>query len=109
MNTDSLTVDFKNGVMTAKIGCDIDHHRAKQIRERLDTCIFNCRPSALLLDLSSVDFMDSSGLGLILGRYNTACEMGCEFKIFSPSRGVKKILELAGIERIIKIEGDIRL
>lgn len=109
MNSDSLTVSCVNGIMLAKITCDIDHHRAKHIREKIDACIFDYRPSSVLLDLSSVDFMDSSGLGLILGRYNTALEIGSDFKICSPSRSVQKILELAGIERIIKIEGDVRI
>lgn len=105
MNTDSLTISYANGILTAKIISDIDHHCAKQIREKIDASIFNHNPRTVLLDLSSVDFMDSSGLGLILGRYNTACEIGSDFKIYSPSREVQKILELAGIERIIKIEG----
>lgn len=109
MNSDALDVNYQNGVLTAKITCDIDHHRAKHIRQRIDACIFDYRPSSVWLDLSAVDFMDSSGLGLILGRYNTACEVGSDFIIFSPSRSVQKILELAGIERIIKIEGEIKI
>ena len=100
---------FENGILSAKILGDIDHHCAKYVRERIDSSIFEYKPSIVLLDLSSVDFMDSSGLGLILGRYNTASEMGAEFIICSPSSGVKKVLELAGIERIIKIEGDLRV
>lgn len=100
---------FENGILSAKILGDIDHHCAKYVRERIDSAIFEYKPSIVLLDLSSVDFMDSSGLGLILGRYNTASEMGAEFRICSPSSGVKKVLELAGIERIIKIEGDLRV
>lgn len=109
MNTENLAVVFENGILTAKILGDIDHHSARAVREKIDSSIFDFRPNLVLLDLSAVDFMDSSGLGLILGRFNTASESGAEFKIFSPSRNVKKILELAGIERLIKIEGDLRV
>lgn len=109
MNIENLEFTFERGILTSKILGDIDHHSAKFVREKIDSYIVGCKPSLVLLDLSAVDFMDSSGLGLILGRFNTATEIGAEFRIFSPSRSVKKILELAGIERLIKIEGDIRV
>ena len=60
----------------------------------------------IILDLSGVEFMDSSGLGLILGRYTNACEIGAKFAVYCPNRKIRKILELAGIERIMSIEGD---
>jgi anti-anti-sigma factor len=50
--------------------------------------------------------MDSSGLGLIMGRYANSIEIGASFLIFKPCKRVKKILELAGMERIIEIKGD---
>ncbi len=105
MNTENLIITFERGVLVAQIMGDIDHHSAKFVRDKIDMAIFEKKPSLVLLDLSSVEFMDSSGLGLILGRFNTAKELGSELKILSPSRSVKKVLELAGIERLIKIEG----
>lgn len=48
--------------------------------------------------------MDSSGLGLILGRYTKAVEMGISFKVANPTPQIKRILDLAGTERLIKIE-----
>lgn len=106
---DNPKITFDEGVLTAKIFGDIDHHCAKHVREAIDSAIFSYKPNTVLLDLSAVEFMDSSGLGLILGRYNTAIEMNSEFKLINPSSGVKRVLELAGIERIIKIEGDVRV
>lgn len=108
MNIENLEFTFEQGILKSKILGDIDHHSAKFVREKIDSYIVGCKPQLVLLDLSAVDFMDSSGLGLILGRYNTSCEVGAEFRIYSPSRNVKKILELAGIERLIKIEGEKR-
>ncbi|MBP1549265.1 MAG: STAS domain-containing protein [Oscillospiraceae bacterium] len=99
---------FENGVLRAKVIGDIDHHCAKYVRERIDSFIYEKKPRLVLLDLSCVDFMDSSGLGLILGRFNTTTEMGAEFRIYKPSGNVQKILELAGIERLMKIEGDLK-
>ena len=107
LDRENPEIFYENGVLNAKILGDIDHHCAKHVREKIDSAIFDYKPNLVVLNLSCVDFMDSSGLGLILGRYNTACEMGADFIISSPSMGVKKVLELAGIERIIKIEGDL--
>jgi len=109
MNMENLEFTFERGVLTSKILGDIDHHSAKHVREKIDSYIVGCKPALFFLDLSAVDFMDSSGLGLILGRLNTAQEIGAEMRIYSPSRSVKKILELAGIERLIKIEGELRV
>ena len=106
MNTENLCITFERGILVAQITGDVDHHSAKLVREKIDLAMFEKKPSLVLLDLSLVDFMDSSGLGLILGRFNTAKELGAELKILSPSRSVQKVLELAGIERLIKIEGN---
>ena len=62
------------------------------------------RPDELILDLSRVSFMDSSGLGLILGRYTKAVELGILFKVQNPTPQIRRILDLAGTERLIKIE-----
>ena len=109
LENENPSIKFENGTLWATVFGDIDHHCAKHIREKIDAAMFEFKPNAVMLDLSSVEFMDSSGLGLILGRYNTASELCAEFKIFSPSKSVKRILELAGIERLIKIVGDIRV
>ena len=82
---------------------EIDHHSAKVIKNKLDAELLVKRPDELVLDLSSVTFMDSSGLGLILGRYQTATKLGIEFSLSDPSASVMKMIKLAGCERIINI------
>ena len=89
-----------------KIRGDIDHHSAKGVREMIDEAIMSNKPRFVVLDLSSVDFMDSSGLGLILGRYTCASNIGARLILYKPTRRIKRILEMAGIERIIEIKGD---
>ena len=106
MKNANLDASYENNILRIQIKGDIDHHSAKKIREEIDRKILIQKPLVIILDLSVVDFMDSSGLGLILGRYTTASEIGARLVLSKPSRRVKKILELAGIERIIKIEGD---
>ena len=100
---ENLEFRTEDGVMLVKLKGDIDHHSAKLIRKRIDSEMFITRPYELRLDLSQIEFMDSSGLGLILGRYQAATEMGVGFSLFEPSPSVSKILELSGCERMINI------
>ena len=90
--------------LTVFLEGDIDHHNARAIRIRIDTKVYIQRPDELVLDLSRVSFMDSSGLGLILGRYTKAVELGINFKVANPTPQIKRILDLAGTERLIKVE-----
>lgn len=90
--------------LTIRIRGEIDHHNAVRIRQDIDLEIYAARPKRLVFDLSKVDFMDSSGLGLILGRFASVRDVGGELIVQNPTKNVMKILKLAGAERILKIE-----
>lgn len=104
--------DKKPGFDSEFVGCylkfklrgEIDHHTAAAIRNAMDHEIFKKRPRGLIIDMSAVDFMDSSGLGLIMGRYTVIKELGGELIVHNPSPATEKIMNLAGMERLIKIE-----
>ena len=104
--------DKKPGFDSEFVGCylkfklrgEIDHHTAAAIRNAMDNEIFKKRPRGLIIDMSAVDFMDSSGLGLIMGRYTVIKELGGELIIHNPSPATEKIMHLAGMERLLKIE-----
>lgn len=89
--------------LTAHIRGEIDHRGAVGIRNTIDDRLNDGGSTHLILDLSGVDFMDSSGLGLILGRYNNAKKNGKEFSVINPSHSAERILSAAGASRIIKI------
>ena len=94
----------KNGdILLVCIDGDIDHHSAKYIREAIDREIFLERPHVMILELSRVDFMDSSGLGLILGRYTRMREVGGILKLSNPTAQTVKILSLAGVDKLIPV------
>ncbi len=99
-----VSVHMQNDTLYCAINGDIDHHSAKAVREEIDKELAIRRPKQLTIDLSGVKFMDSSGLGLILGRLNKASEVGAECVLLDPNTGVTKILDLAGIGRLIRIE-----
>ena len=93
----------KDGDLVVCITGDVDHHSAAGIREEIDRLLEEKKPNALLLDLGGTDFMDSSGLGLILGRKRKTEEMGIGLLI-NPTDGCRKILRLAGMENQIEMK-----
>ena len=95
--------EFTGTVLKIKLRGEIDHHSAVAVRTAIDDMIRSKRPSELIIDMSAVDFMDSSGLGLIMGRYNTMKEIGGTVVVTDPSPATEKIMNLAGLERIVKI------
>lgn len=107
-----MNCDGKPGFDSEFVGCylkiklrgEIDHHTATTIRNAMDSEIYKKRPRGLILDMSSVGFMDSSGLGLIMGRYAVMKELGGEVIVRDPSPAIEKIMLLAGMERVVKIE-----
>ena len=87
-------------VLTAAIQCDLDHHAAKGVREKIDDMLFCIRPQSLVLDFTAVEFMDSSGLGLILGRVEKAGTINARVLITGLTPRLLKLIRLSGIERI---------
>ena len=96
------------GVLEVKLVGEIDHHSAVSVRSDIDGLIFDLRPQKVVLDLSEISFMDSSGLGLIMGRYALIKDFGGTLSLRAPTVAVMKILTLAGMERMIKIEKSIK-
>lgn len=83
---------------------EIDHYSAVWIRGEIDKRIAEQKPESAVLVLSDIDFMDSSGIGLVMGRYARMQSIGGTLRVKDPSDRVERILRLAGIERIVNIE-----
>lgn len=103
MEIAGVTCQKEEDTLYVSIDGDIDHHSAKYIREAIDREIFLARPMVMVLELSQVDFMDSSGLGLILGRYTRMREIGGILKLSHPTPQTVKILTLAGVDKLIPV------
>ncbi len=100
MEKDCLIFTERNRTLAARIGCEIDHHTAKGLRERIDRELFLVKPDVLVLDFSGVGFMDSSGLALIIGRAETARALSADVRLTGLSEAMVKLLSLSGIEKI---------
>lgn len=98
-----LTINNENGAAVARLRGEIDHHTAKKLRSELDKYIINFRPPALAMDMSGITFMDSSGIGLILGRSKLLKECGGSLEIRGAQPYIRRVLKLSGIGRIVRI------
>lgn len=87
---------------------EIDHHSAKYIREQMDGVIARHHPLQVRMLLHEVNFMDSSGLGLMLGRYTRIREYGGRLILVDPTQEIMKILVLAGADKLFSIERSAR-
>lgn len=100
----SFILSNEKNLLTVKITGDIDHHASKELRCVLDREIDISKPKELIFDLTECEFMDSSGLGLILGRLRKCNECGCEFKLVNPGAKTQRILRMAGVDKILNIQ-----
>lgn len=79
---------------------DIDHHTAKEMREKIDSAVQRIQAKSLMLDFSDVQFMDSSGIGLVMGRYRLVSSYGGTLTILNASSRIRKMMCLAGMDKL---------
>lgn len=95
--------DREKKIMTAYLSGDIDHHSAAGIRLAIDEEIMEKNPDKLILDYGEVQFMDSSGIGLIMGRHRLLRSLGGEIEVQNVPYSIYKVVRLAGIEKLGKV------
>ena len=100
----ALDFEVDGEELVISIKGELDHYSAVWVRSEIDTKIAEIRPKKTILALSAIDFMDSSGIGLIMGRYARMQKLGGSLILRNPSERVEKICRLAGLERIVTIE-----
>lgn len=88
------TYDENKKKLSVMLDEDIDMNSCRSLRTIVDGYIMRYSPRFCELDMSNVGFMDSSGLGFILGRYNLAEMLGCNLIVTNPDSSVKKLLEM---------------
>jgi len=95
----------KNDVLVVRVTGELDHHTAVQIRERIDCRVSDDGVMRLILDLSGLTFMDSSGIGVLIGRYKLMRSLGGTLAIVSGNVNVDKMLDLSGIRKLMGVYG----
>ena len=95
--------------LVVKLYGEIDHHTSSEIRETIDKKIETCNIKNLIFDFAGVTFMDSAGIGVIIGRYKQIRRFGGRTLIVRPQPHVDKLLDLSGIKKIINTNEDIAI
>ena len=90
-------------LLVFKITEEIDDCSVQKIRRRADYEIERYMPKKVIFDFNSVTFMDSAGIGLIIGRYKFAKMLGGTVELANLTSSIKKIFEMSGILRLIPI------
>ncbi len=99
-----MTITQENGALTARLTGEIDHHTAAYLRSGIDAAFVRTKPKELILDFSGVSFMDSSGVGLALGRFKKTREAGCTLVLTGLSERDKRMMKLSGMQNKEGIE-----
>lgn len=86
--------------VTAVLSGEIDHHGAGRLRDSIDDTLRRTCPRLLVMDFGGVDFMDSSGIGIVLGRYRLMQDMGGKLSLRNLPPHIRKVLRVAGISNL---------
>ena len=93
-----MKYNYENGKLTIYLEEELDISSCKVIRGIIDGYIMKYQPYELVLDLSGVKFMDSSGIGLIIGRYNIIKLLYSKMTVVNAAENIRRIIELSNIK-----------
>lgn len=101
----SLQIDLTTNrdVLIIRLVGELDHHTADMVRSQVEEKIESEGIRHILLNLEELSFMDSSGLGVILGRYKHISQLGGKMIICAISSSVYRLFELSGMFKILKV------
>lgn len=102
----AVEITLQDRTLVAVLDGEIDHHCAQPMRTEIDEKITAYQPEVLVLDFAGVTFMDSSGIGLIMGRHRSMESIGGEVIVRNPPQHIRRVMRLSGMERITRIQMD---
>lgn len=91
-------------VLTCYLQGEIDHHSAAYFRDTIDRQIERKQPKVVILDFSDVGFMDSSGVGLCMGRYRLLLQTGAELRVQGAGGSIRRVFLLSGLNKLMSID-----
>ena len=98
-----MRYQVQENCLTIYLPREVDHHNADEIRKEADAVISRNHIRYVIFDFDRTDFMDSSGIGVIMGRYKVIRLVGGEIWAVHTNVRIKKILTMSGMTRIMQI------
>jgi len=97
----NVACETKNRTLVVRIDGEIDHYSSNEIKSKIDREYKQRNSKNILFDFNNVTFMDSSGIGVIMGRYKNVISKGGFVGVFSINKELRKIFEVSGLFKII--------
>lgn len=103
-----MIINYKEATKTLIINFDgeIDHHSCNEIAVISDNAIKKYLPIKLVFDFKNVNFMDSAGIGMVIGRYKQLMRFGGKAEMININNDIKRIFSMVGIFKIIPLVTD---
>lgn len=98
-----ISTDVRGDTLIVRLSGELDHHTAEMVRSQVEAELDRGLTEHLVLNLEDLSFMDSSGLGVILGRYKRVTQAGGRMALCSVNDQLKKLFELSGMLKILRI------
>lgn len=95
--------ELKDGCLTIGMPRELDHHQAIQLKQEADLLIAEYHVRRLVFDFTNTEFMDSSGIGVLIGRCKNMNYSGGEVSAKNLNDRVKKIFVVSGLHKIIRV------
>lgn len=95
-------LSVQSGALIIRMHTDLDHHNAMWIREQADRMIERQNVKHVIFDFTGVGFMDSSGIGVIMGRYKKVIFTGGRAAVSNVGAAVDRIMRMSGLYKIIE-------
>jgi stage II sporulation protein AA (anti-sigma F factor antagonist) len=102
----SLEVEHSRNVLIVRLCGELDHHTAEKVRKTIEEELEKEIYTHLVLNLEKLHFMDSSGLGVILGRYKRITQLGGKMMLCSIQPSIYRLMEMSGLFKILSIYDD---
>lgn len=100
----NIEMEIKNDVLCIRLSGELDHHSADELREQATKAIEEYEVRHIILNLEALSFMDSSGLGVILGRYKQIKQLHGEMVVCAISPAVQRLFDMSGLFKIVRLE-----
>lgn len=97
---------IRGDILKIDLRGELDHHMAHQIKDEIDYCIERHGLKKVLFNFKDVTFMDSSGVGMVIGRYKIIEKAGGKIGVINLSEKIKRIFEMSGLFNIIESYND---
>jgi len=98
-----LKLTYKGNTLIASVIGELDHHSSEHIRQKVDSEMIKSTTRNIVFDFSEVTFMDSSGIGVVMGRYRNIKNLNGKLAVANINQQIKRIFDMSGLHKIIPV------